>query len=206
MEASSVEINSEILDKAKKWLDPAFDSETRKKVEHLINNDKKELLESFYKDLEFGTGGLRGIMGVGTNRMNIYTIGMATQGLCNYVNNEQSGKLSAAIAYDSRNNSKVFASKTAETFAANGISVYLFKELRPTPLLSFTIRHFKCSCGIVITASHNPKEYNGYKVYWNDGGQLVPPHDSAIIKEVRSITNIENVKKLSSDRRNHRNR
>ena len=143
-------------------------------MQNLIDDDEDELVESFYKDLEFGTGGLRGIMGVGTNRMNIYTVGMATQGLCNYVKREFAGEseLKIAIAHDSRNNSRLFAEKTAEIISANGIKAYLFEDLRPTPELSFAVRHLKCHSGIVITASHNPKEYNGYKVYWNDEKRL----------------------------------
>jgi phosphoglucomutase len=183
-----------VLSKAKQWLNPVYDEETRNRVQYLIDNDPKELDESFYRDLEFGTGGLRGIMGVGTNRMNIYTVAMATQGLCNYLKKTYPGELlKAAIAYDSRNNSALFASKTAEIFSANGFMVYLFKELRPTPQLSFAIRHYGCHTGVVVTASHNPKEYNGYKVYWNDGGQLVAPHDKNIIVEVQAIKGIEDV-------------
>ncbi len=187
-------MSEQILSKAKQWLNPAYDEETRNRVQWLIDNDIKELEESFYRDLEFGTGGLRGIMGVGTNRVNIYTVAMATQGLCNYLKKTYPGELlKAAIAYDSRNNSALFARKTAEIFSANGFMVYLFDELRPTPELSFAIRHYRCHTGVVVTASHNPKEYNGYKVYWNDGGQLVAPHDKNIIKEVQAIKGIEDV-------------
>ncbi len=186
--------NEQILAKAKQWLQPVYDEETRSRVQYLVDNDPKELEESFYRDLEFGTGGLRGIMGVGTNRMNIYTVAMATQGLCNYLKKTYPDELlKAAIAYDSRNNSALFARKTAEIFSANGFMVYLFEELRPTPELSFAIRHYGCHTGIVVTASHNPKEYNGYKVYWNDGGQLVAPHDKNIIAEVQAIKGIEDV-------------
>lgn len=187
-------INEQILTKAKQWLNTAYDEETRNRVQYLIENDPKELDESFYRDLEFGTGGLRGIMGVGTNRMNVYTVAMATQGLCNYLKKTYPGELlKAAIAYDSRNNSALFARKTAEIFSANGFMVYLFEELRPTPQLSFAIRYYGCHTGVVVTASHNPKEYNGYKVYWNDGGQLVAPHDKNIIAEVQAINGIEDV-------------
>ena len=189
-------IDSEILDKANFWLTNNFDEETRKRVQHLIDNDPKELTDAFYRDLEFGTGGLRGIMGVGTNRMNKYTVAMATQGLANYLikmfPNEK--QIKAAIAFDSRNNSKEFAKISADVLSANGIKVFLFNELRPTPVLSFTIRHLQCQSGIVITASHNPKEYNGYKVYWNDGGQLVNPHDNNVIVEVQKIKSIADVK------------
>ncbi|HEX7411017.1 MAG TPA: phospho-sugar mutase, partial [Bacteroidales bacterium] len=179
-----------ILERANKWLSEAFDTETRDKVNNLIQNDPNELTESFYRDLEFGTGGLRGIMGVGTNRMNKYTVGMATQGLANYLRKLYSDELPirVAIAYDSRNNSSYFAKISAEVLAANGCEVFLFEGLRPTPELSFAVRKLKCHSGIVITASHNPKEYNGYKVYGNDGGQLVAPHDTNVIAEVQNIT------------------
>jgi phosphoglucomutase len=183
--------------KATSWLDsPAIDAETKTKVKSLLHAaDSKELVDNFYKDLEFGTGGLRGIMGVGSNCMNKYTVGVATQGLCNYLNKTYSGKpVSVAIAHDSRNNSPYFAQITADVFSANGIEVYMFSELRPTPLLSFAIRYLKCQSGIVITASHNPKEYNGYKAYWSDGAQVVPPHDKNIITEVNAITSFEQVK------------
>lgn len=183
-----------ILDKAKFWTSDLFDEDTRNDVQLLIDSDPKELEESFYKDLEFGTGGLRGIMGPGTNRINIYTISMATQGLANYINQvETSEPKSVAIAHDCRINSHVFARKAAEVLSANGIKAYLFSELRPTPELSFAVRHFGCTSGIVITASHNPKEYNGYKVYWNDGGQIVAPHDKAIIEEVRKVAGPQDV-------------
>jgi len=190
------ELEKQVRERAQKWLNPAFDKETREQVQHLLEKDINELIESFYRDLEFGTGGLRGIMGVGTNRMNIYTVGVATQGLCNYLH-KQFGHLPeirAAIAFDSRNNSMKFADIASKVFSANGIRVYLFDSLRPTPELSFAIRTYKCHCGIVITASHNPKEYNGYKVYWEDGGQIVPPHDKNIINEVQSIKDISDVK------------
>jgi phosphoglucomutase len=182
--------------KANTWLGNEFDEVTRNEVQRLINDDRKELEECFYQDLEFGTGGLRGIMGVGTNRMNIYTVAMATQGLCNYLKKSYSSseKIKVAIAYDSRINSPLFASKAAEVFASNDILVYLFSSLRPTPELSFAIRELGCKSGIVVTASHNPKEYNGYKAYWNDGAQIVAPHDKNIIDEVRKITSFSQVK------------
>jgi len=182
--------------KANAWTKEPFDAETRKEVTHLLANDEKELVESFYTSLEFGTGGMRGIMGVGTNRMNVYTVGMATQGLCNYLLKEYKGKsdLKAVVGCDSRNNSTLFAKTCAQIFAANGIQVYLFESLRPTPEISFAIRHYGCHTGLVLTASHNPKEYNGYKAYWNDGGQVVPPHDKNIIKEVNAIQSVSDVK------------
>lgn len=177
-----------ILSKAQAWTSDQFDDETRQKVQHLIENDPEELTDSFYRHLEFGTGGLRGIMGVGTNRMNKYTVGMATQGLVNYLKKSFGDKqLKAAIAYDTRNNSPYFAQITAEVLSANGVHVYLFENIHPTPVLSFAIRHLGCQTGVMVTASHNPKEYNGYKVYWNDGGQLVPPHDKNVIAEVQKI-------------------
>jgi phosphoglucomutase len=187
-------MDKSILEKAKKWTSEAFDVETRSAVQNLIDNNETELTESFYKELEFGTGGLRGLMGVGTNRINIYTIGMATQGLANYLKQSFEGDISIAIAYDSRNNSPLFARKTAEVFAANGIKAYLFNELRPTPQLSFAIRHYGCKGGVVVTASHNPKEYNGYKAYWEDGGQLVAPHDKNVIAEVQKVAGPQDVK------------
>ena len=175
-----LDMDEMVLRKAEKWIQPQFDKVTREKVQYLIDSDKKELTESFYKDLDFGTGGLRGIMGVGTNRMNNYTVGMATQGLSNYILKQFSAlsEIRVAIAFDSRNNSMKFADVAAKVFSSNGIKVYLFEALRPTPELSFAIRTLKCQCGIVVTASHNPKEYNGYKVYWEDGGQIVAPHDA----------------------------
>jgi phosphoglucomutase len=187
-------MDTSVLEKAKQWTSNAFDAETRNAVQTLIDTNETELTESFYKDLEFGTGGLRGLMGVGTNRINIYTVGMATQGLANYLKNSFEGDISVAIAHDSRNNSPLFARKTAEVFAANGIKAYLFSELRPTPQLSFAIRHYGCKSGVVITASHNPKEYNGYKAYWEDGGQLVAPHDKNVITEVQKIAGPQDVK------------
>jgi len=190
-------VSPEILAKAKSWLSDQYDEETRKQVQNLIDNDPNELTESFYRILEFGTGGLRGIMGVGTNRMNIYTVAMATQGLANYIKMKFTNlkQPQIAIAYDCRNNSKEFAQITADVMTANGIKVFLFSALRPTPELSFAIRELKCQSGIVVTASHNPKEYNGYKVYWEDGGQIVAPHDKNIIAEVQKITDISMVKR-----------
>lgn len=185
-----------VQSKAQTWLDSSvIDSETKSQVQALLSKpDSKELIDSFYKDLEFGTGGLRGVMGAGSNCMNQYMVGIATQGLANYLNKSFPGeKVKAAIAYDSRNNSAFFAQITANIFSANGIEVHLFSELRPTPILSFAIRYLKCQSGIVITASHNPKEYNGYKAYWNDGAQVVPPHDKNIINEVKQITSFEQV-------------
>ena len=181
--------------KAEKWLSAEFNEETRKEVREMLDHDEKKLIDAFYQDLEFGTGGLRGIMGAGTNRMNIYTLGMATQGLSNYIIKQCGNKgIKVAIAHDCRNNSRLFAETAAEIFSANGFEVYLFEALRPTPELSFAIRHYKCTSGVVITASHNPPEYNGYKAYWNDGGQVVAPHDEAIIEEVRNITSVSQIK------------
>ena len=180
--------------KAQKWLDGNYDSKTKDQVKYLMENDKKELTESFYKDLEFGTGGLRGIMGVGTNRMNVYTVGMATQGLANYLKKAFPHEhIKVAIGHDSRNNSRLFSEQVASIFAANGFKVYLFDSLRPTPELSFAIRRLGCQSGVVITASHNPKEYNGYKAYWADGAQVTPPHDKNIIAEVEKITSPDEV-------------
>ena len=185
-----------VTEKAKDWLKGNYDAATKKEVQNMLENNEPELIESFYRTLEFGTGGLRGIMGAGTNRMNIYTVGMATQGLCNYVKKEFSAlpQLKVAIAHDCRNNSRLFAETTAKICAANGFKVYLFDQLRPTPELSFAIRHLGCQTGVVITASHNPKEYNGYKAYWNDGAQVIPPHDKNIIAEVEKIKGIEEVR------------
>src|SRR5579859_1340113 len=182
--------------KANHWLSSNIDDATKEQVKNLLNgSDQKLLIDSFYKDLEFGTGGLRGIMGVGSNCMNQYTVGAATQGLANYLKKSFPSKpIQVAIAYDSRNNSKFFAQITANVFSANGIFVHLFSELRPTPLLSFAIRYLKCDSGVVITASHNPKEYNGYKAYWSDGAQLVPPHDKNVIAEVSAITSFDQIK------------
>lgn len=189
-------IDPAILKRAQAWLDDKnIDSETKARISRMIENDPAELAESFYCDLEFGTGGLRGIMGDGTNRMNKYTVGMATQGLANYLKKvfANDNEIRIAIAHDSRNNSSYFAKMAAEVLSANGIVVYLFEELRPTPELSFAVRYLHCHSGIVITASHNPKEYNGYKVYWNDGAQLVPPHDKNVIAEVQKIASIGDV-------------
>lgn len=187
---------SSIQQKAEAWLtSAAIDEATKHEIERMIASDEKELIERFYSDLEFGTGGLRGIMGVGTMRMNVYTIGMATQGLANYILAQFPGATSrVAIAYDSRNNSPLFAQTAANVLSANGIDVHLFSELRPTPLLSYAVRKLHCQAGIVITASHNPKEYNGYKVYWEDGAQVLPPHDKGIIGEVRKIMLPDDVK------------
>lgn len=194
---------AEALSKANKWLTSStVDDDTKAEIEYLIDNDSKAFEEAFYSDLEFGTGGLRGLMGVGTMRMNEYTIGMATQGLANYILSQFPDKQSAvAIAYDSRNNSSFFAETAASVLSANGINVHLFSELRPTPLLSFAVRELKCQAGIVITASHNPKEYNGYKVYWEDGAQVLPPHDKGIIAEVRSVQRIDDVKFEKDEKR-----
>ncbi|MEO5684415.1 MAG: phospho-sugar mutase [Chitinophagaceae bacterium] len=183
-----------IQNKINSWLTDGYDQATRDEITKMQQENPDELTESFYKNLEFGTGGLRGIMGVGTNRINKYTIGMATQGFANYLKNQVTGEIKVAIAHDSRNNSRFFAETTANVFAANGIVVYLFESLRPTPELSFAIRQLGCNGGVVCTASHNPKEYNGYKAYWNDGGQLVPPHDKDVIKEVDKIASVDEVK------------
>ncbi|HQB20430.1 MAG TPA: phospho-sugar mutase, partial [Bacteroidales bacterium] len=183
-----------IKDRINIWLSGAYDEEAKAEIRAMQNNAPNELIDAFYKDLEFGTGGLRGIMGVGTNRMNKYTVAMATQGLSNYVKTQtKKQKPSVVIAYDSRNNSYYFSEITAEVLSANGFQVYLFDKITPTPELSFAIRHLQCDTGIVITASHNPKEYNGYKVYWSDGGQLVPPHDNNVIEEVQKIKSIAEV-------------
>ncbi|HLS93923.1 MAG TPA: phospho-sugar mutase [Sphingobacterium sp.] len=178
------------------WLSTEYDEATVAQVQQLIdNNEETELLDSFYKELEFGTGGLRGIMGVGSNRMNKYTIGKATQGLANYLKKQFPDQpIKVAVSYDSRNNSQQFGHLVADVFSANGIHVYLFKELRPTPMLSFAVRHFECQGGVMLTASHNPKEYNGYKAYWNDGGQLVAPHDKNVITEVNSIQSVAEIR------------
>jgi len=182
-------------EKAQEWLSQAIDNETKTAIENLLNGPEAQLEDAFYTDLEFGTGGMRGVMGVGSNRVNKYTFGMATQGLSNYLlKSFPNQNIKVAIAHDCRNNSQYFARMVAEIFSANGILVYLFDELRPTPELSFAIRHLNCQSGIVITASHNPPEYNGYKVYWNDGAQIVAPHDKGIIDEVRAITDLGNIK------------
>lgn len=185
--------------KAEEWLSPIYDEATRNEVKQLIEEGGEPLTDAFYKDLEFGTGGMRGIMGAGTNRINKYTLGAATQGLSNYLKTAFSDEqVKVAIAYDCRNNSDTFAKIVADVFSANGIQVYLFESLRPTPELSFSIRHLNCHSGIVLTASHNPKEYNGYKVYWNDGAQLVPPHDKNVIEEVRKVA-VEDVNFTAND-------
>ena len=181
-------IPENILKKVNEWLTPTFDTATQEEIQKMMTSSPKELEESFYKNLEFGTGGMRGIMGVGTNRINKYTLGKNTQGLSNYLKqafpNEQ---LKVVIAYDCRHNSDTLAKVVADVFSANGIKVYLFEELRPTPELSFALKHLNCHAGIVLTASHNPPEYNGYKVYWQDGGQLVPPQDEEIIQVIENL-------------------
>lgn len=188
-------MEQQIIDRVEKWLNGNYDEATKSAIREMQTNNPNELADAFYKNLEFGTGGLRGIMGVGTNRINQYTIGMATQGFANYLLNCFKGEqVRIAVAHDSRNNSRLFAEITANVMAANGIQVYLFESLRPTPELSFTIRHLKCHGGVVCTASHNPREYNGYKAYFNDGGQLVPPHDKNVIKEVEKIELVDDVK------------
>jgi phosphoglucomutase len=177
------------------WLNDDYDADTKAKIREYQQNNPDELTEAFYRDLEFGTGGLRGIMGVGTNRMNKYTVGAATQGLANYLKQQfPNQEISVAIAFDSRNNSSYFADITADVLSANGITCHLFPELRPTPVLSFAVRYLHCQSGVMVTASHNPKEYNGYKVYWNDGGQLVPPHDKNVIAEVNKIKSLHDTK------------
>ena len=189
--AHNAELIAQCEAKAKQWLTPAFDKETHTEVEQMLTStDKTELIESFYKDLEFGTGGLRGIMGAGTNRMNIYTVGMATQGFANYLkkNFKDRPTISAVVCHDCRNNSRKFAETVANVFSANGIHVYLFNDMRPTPECSYAIRHLGCQAGVNITASHNPKEYNGYKAYWEDGAQVLMPHDEGIINEVNKVT------------------
>ena len=181
-------LEPEILEKVNQWLTPAFDEETQSKVKDMIAGNPKELKESFYKNLEFGTGGMRGIMGIGDNRINKYTLGKNTQGLSNYLKKIfPHEEIKVAIAYDCRHNSKTFGKLVADVFSANGIKAYLFEDLRPTPELSFALKHIGCHCGIVLTASHNPPEYNGYKVYWQDGGQLVPPQDEEIIAEINKL-------------------
>ena len=183
------QISQDIISRAIEWLGEYFDDYTKAEIKRMLEKDHEELIEAFYRDLDFGTGGLRGIIGIGTNRMNRYTVGMSTQGLANYLNkiNINNDILKVAIAYDSRNKSKEFAEITAEVLSANGIKVFIFDKLRPIALLSFAIRYLKCNAGVVITASHNPKEYNGYKVYWSDGAQLIAPHDKNIINEIKNI-------------------
>lgn len=187
-------MDANILSKVEQWLNGGFDEETVATILKLQKENPDELTDAFYRNLEFGTGGLRGIMGVGTNRINKYTVGMATQGFANYLKQSFTGEIRMAIAHDSRNNSRFFAEVTANVMAANGIKVFLFEALRPTPELSFAIRHLKCQAGVVLTASHNPREYNGYKAYWDDGAQLVPPHDKNVILEVDKISSIGDVK------------
>lgn len=188
-------IEPEVLERANVWLNGNYDTETKKAIQLMMADDPQELIESFYRDLEFGTGGLRGIMGVGTNRMNKYTVGMATQGLANYTKKmfTDIDQISAVIAYDCRNNNTYFTQITADVLSANGIKIYIFDELKPTPELSFAIRELNAQIGIMITASHNPKEYNGYKVYWDDGGQLINPHDVNVVAEAQKITDIDDV-------------
>ncbi len=187
-------IDPAILSKAQSWLDGNVDADTKAAIKKLLTDNPTELVDSFYQDLEFGTGGLRGLMGVGTNRMNVYTVGMATQGLANYLLQCFPGQeIKVAITHDSRINNTLFAKTTADVFTANGIHVLYFREMRPTPMLSFAVRHFGCKSGVMITASHNPKEYNGYKAYWEDGAQVVAPHDTNIIKEVQKITSFDQV-------------
>lgn len=191
------ELIKQVTAKAKKWLSSAYDAETQAEVKRMLDNeDKTELIDSFYKDLEFGTGGLRGIMGAGSNRMNIYTVGAATQGLSNYLNAnfKDLKQISVVVGHDCRNNSRKFAEISANIFSSNGIKVYLFEDMRPTPEMSFAIRHLGCQSGIILTASHNPKEYNGYKAYWDDGAQVLAPHDKGIIKEVEKIANVSDIK------------
>src|SRR5690606_29705885 len=188
-------IDTTITTKAEFWLNSNIDELSKQEIRVLLaSEDKTELVDAFYRDLEFGTGGLRGTMGIGSNRMNVYTIGMATQGLANYLLQSFPGQVvKVAITHDSRINNTLFADTTANVLTANGIGVKYFREMRPTPMLSFAIRHFGCQSGIMVTASHNPKEYNGYKVYWEDGGQVVAPHDVNIITEVQKITSVDKV-------------
>lgn len=193
---NNAELIAQCEAKAKKWLSPVFDEETQKSVKAMLaSEDKTDLIESFYKDLEFGTGGLRGIMGAGSNRMNIYTVGAATQGLANYLNKnfKDMNQISVVVGHDCRNNSRLYAETSANIFSANGIKVYLFDDMRPTPEVSFAIRYLKCQSGINLTASHNPREYNGYKAYWDDGAQVLAPHDTGIIDEVEKV-NFEDIK------------
>jgi len=193
-------MDAAIQEKVNLWLNGNYDDATKEEIKRLQKENPAELTDSFYQNLEFGTGGLRGIMGVGTNRINKYTIGMATQGYANYLRKSfPNQEVRVAIAHDSRNNSRFFAETTANIFAANGIKVFLFQSLRPTPELSFTIRTLQCQGGVVCTASHNPREYNGYKAYWDDGGQLVPPHDTNVIKEVEKIGSVSEVKWSGGD-------
>lgn len=193
----NTELIKQVTAKAQTWLSDGYDAETQAEVRRMLDaDDKTELIESFYKDLEFGTGGLRGIMGAGTNRMNIYTVGAATQGLANYLREAFADlpEISVAVGHDVRNNSRKFAEIVADIFSANGIKVYLFDSFRPTPELSFAIRQLGCQSGVNITASHNPKEYNGYKAYWSDGAQIIAPHDVNIIDHVNRITDVADIK------------
>jgi phosphoglucomutase len=194
-------IDKTIMERANSWLEGNFDEETKNQVREMIENNPAGLTDAFYRDLEFGTGGLRGIMGAGTNRMNKYTVGMATQGLANYLKRMFPGvhPIKLAISYDSRNNSRFFAQVCSEVLAANGFTVYLFDDIRPTPELSFAIRYLECQSGVMITASHNPKEYNGYKAYWDDGAQMIAPHDVNVIGEVKKITRVDDVKWTGSN-------
>lgn len=188
-------MNNEIKQRVDTWLNGDFDPQTKDQIREMMRNNPEQLADAFYTSLEFGTGGLRGIMGPGTNRMNVYTVGMATQGLCNYLNKTFRGQtIKVVVGYDNRNNNTLFAETVANIFAANGITAYVFKEMRPTPELSFAIRQLGCKSGVMITASHNPKEYNGYKAYWEDGAQVIAPHDTNIIDEVNKITGIDQVK------------
>ena len=193
----NTELIKQVTAKALTWLSPDYDAETRAEVQRMLDaDDKTALIEAFYKDLEFGTGGLRGIMGVGSNRMNIYTVGAATQGLANYLRQAFADRdeISVVVGHDVRNNSRKFAEIVADIFSANGIKVYLFDSFRPTPELSFAIRHLGCQSGVNITASHNPKEYNGYKAYWDDGAQIIAPHDVNIIDNVNRIKSVSEIK------------
>ena len=186
-----------VTEKAQRWLSGNYDEETKKEVEKMLaNEDKSLLIDAFYRELEFGTGGLRGIMGAGSNRVNKYTVGSATQGLSNYLLQEFADlpEIKVVIGHDNRNNSRKYAEITANIFSANGIKVYLFEALRPTPEVSFAIRKLGCQSGVMMTASHNPKEYNGYKAYWNDGAQVLAPHDKNIIAEVNRIKNVDDIK------------
>ena len=191
------ELLMKVIAKAQTWLTGNYDEVTKNEIRRMIDaDDKTELIECFYRDLEFGTGGLRGIMGAGTNRMNIYTVGAATQGLSNYLKAQFPNvpQISVVIGHDCRNNSRLFSEVSANIFSANGIKVYLFEDLRPTPEASFAIRQLGCQSGIILTASHNPKEYNGYKAYWNDGAQMIAPHDENVITEVMKIKSIDEIK------------
>lgn len=192
----TINLDAAIQEKLNSWLSGNYDAATKSEINHLIEKgETTKLTDAFYKDLSFGTGGLRGIMGAGSNRVNRYTLGMATQGLSNYLRNTYPGKqIKVAIAHDSRNNSKLFAQQTAEVFSANDIYVYFFEGLRPTPELSFAIRELGCHAGVMLTASHNPKEYNGYKAYGQDGGQLVAPHDKNVMAEVKKINSIDDIR------------